>query len=380
MKISKIALLCLSTLLLLAACAAPTDEAAQLPTATFAIPKNEVEILPPVEEFGMVDEQSLQGGRQEEGLQIHETPVLETGLGMTWNRKLVSMTVFYFNGNFYMAYSAADDWRSSFQVGAASSDDGFEWETPAADPRLSPEAVPGGAYSVFASTLLVGDDSGRLAEWDLYYSTNESDTQFPRGAIGRAVAVDPLVPWTPDETLALIPGETGEWDDHVLAEPEVLKTSDGYIMYYTGVNHERNIAIGMAASMDGVAWRKYDNPETTAAPYLNSDPILSSDSPGWEAINIRSVRVLQLSQNNWIMAFLGSFDQGRHGGIGYATSSDGIHWTPAEENPVITIDSIPDGVSLLDIDLVASEDTIYLFLACTRIDESSGVYVATRPR
>ncbi|MBN2500166.1 MAG: hypothetical protein JXB38_05315, partial [Anaerolineales bacterium] len=158
------------------------------------------------------------------------------------------------------------------------------------------------------------------------------------------------------------------------------KTTDGYIMYYFGYSQNGDSAVGMAASIDGVAWRKYDNPETTAAPYLNSDPILSNNTPGWENVNPRIVRVLQFGQNNWIMAFLGSAGENERNAIGYATSSDGIHWIPAEENPVITIDSIPDGVSILNLDLVATEDTIYLFLVCTRTDDSSAVYVATRPR
>ncbi|MBN2501918.1 MAG: hypothetical protein JXB38_14145, partial [Anaerolineales bacterium] len=196
MKISKLTLLCLCTLLL-AACAAPADEAAQLPTATFAIPKNDTEILPPVEEFAVADSQNPRSSAQGDGLQLQTAPVFETGHGATWDRRLVSAAVFYFNGKFYMAYSATDDWRGSLQVGAAASDDGFTWEASAAEPRLSPEAVPGGAYSVFASTMLIGDDSGRVAQWDLYYSTNESNAQFPRGAIGRAVAIDPMVPWTP---------------------------------------------------------------------------------------------------------------------------------------------------------------------------------------
>jgi hypothetical protein len=377
MKIPRTTLLCLCILLALAACTAPPEATAIPPTATFAIPKNDSEIVPPEETAAANRHNPGSSAAGADGLRIYQTPVFETR--GTWNRRLINAAVFYYSSNFYMAYAAADDWRSSFQVGAASSHDGFTWEQTSPEPRLSPEDVPGGAYSLFASSILIGNDSGRVAQWDLYYSTNETNAQFPRGAIGRAIAVDPIAPWIPDETMALNPGESGEWDDRSLAHPEVLKTSAGYLMYYSGYNRDGGSAIGMATSPDGTTWRKYDDPDTTDAAYIHSDPILSADTPGWGEINPRNVRVLQLSQNDWRMAYLGLTDE-RGSFVGFATSTDGIHWVPVEEIPVITADDIPDGVTIANIDLVASEDTFYVFIVCIRSDDTSAVYVATMPR
>ena len=55
-------------------------------------------------------------------------------------------------------------------------------------------------------------------------------------------------------------GEKGGWDDHGVGASTVIKTENGFEMYYSGCTIKDNsvkIAIGYATSEDGDHWKKY---------------------------------------------------------------------------------------------------------------------------
>jgi predicted GH43/DUF377 family glycosyl hydrolase len=63
------------------------------------------------------------------------------------------------------------------------------------------------------------------------------------------------VSWTMKAESVLKPGEAGQFDSISLLYPSVVRTSSGYVMYYTGYNGAA-FGIGRAESSDGVSWTK----------------------------------------------------------------------------------------------------------------------------
>lgn len=94
---------------------------------------------------------------------------------------------------------------------------------------------------------------------------------------------------------------------------------------------------GLATSPDGVTWAKYDDPATPDAPYAESDPVLHLGEEGaWDAGLVHQPRVVQ-TPDGWVMFYRGSKPRMPGStGLGYATSSDGIHWARFGGNPVLT--------------------------------------------
>ncbi|HTY58137.1 MAG TPA: T9SS type A sorting domain-containing protein [Bacteroidota bacterium] len=114
---------------------------------------------------------------------------------------------------------------------------------------------------------------------------------------------------------------TGGYDNSVRA-PRVIRDQQGYKMYYTGQNGN-SYAIGLATSTDGKSWQRYAN-----------TPILTPDSASkWDSL-AQAFCSVYYNDTTYYMWYAGG--DGINGGIGLATSSDGIHWTHAPGNPVFT--------------------------------------------
>jgi predicted GH43/DUF377 family glycosyl hydrolase len=111
-------------------------------------------------------------------------------------------------------------------------------------------------------------------------------------------------------------GAADSFDDLQVAEPRVLKIDTSYRMYYTGQNSStRQKALGMATSVDGIAWTKYSaNPLITASRWGGWGGAFIFDNGTWHL---------------WHSAF------DDVSGINYKYSSDGIEWTDGPSNPVL---------------------------------------------
>jgi hypothetical protein len=133
-------------------------------------------------------------------------------------------------------------------------------------------------------------------------------------------------------TPVLYTGNPGEWDCGWLDTPEVVRSPDGYFLYYYGDTVQQpaeiNSAYGVATSPDGINWTKY-----------TGNPVLTKSNPAdWDGKWIESPAVVYdsasstyqmwyngVSYNNWLIK------------VGYATSPDGISWTKYTGNPVVDV-------------------------------------------
>lgn len=120
--------------------------------------------------------------------------------------------------------------------------------------------------------------------------------------------------WT-KRGLALDVGPSGSPDSYYVAYPDVLYTSGGYYMWYTGIDSPSppNSVIMLATSPDGLNWTKL-------GVVLDRDPIGSPDG-----YNVFSCGVVY-QNSEFRMMYTGQAASGGTSLI-YATSPDGTHWT-----------------------------------------------------
>lgn len=154
---------------------------------------------------------------------------------------------------------------------------------------LTSSDVPFAGVAALASSALVKEDG----TWLLYFYTwDERTWPASEGTIGMATATDPLGPWTLNDKPILEPDSASNWDGTAVRSPSVLKTDDGYLMFFAGYGRDES-AIGLATSPDGFSWTKFNDPET-GAPYTTSDPVFqSSGEENWDKTNVFQPHVLR---------------------------------------------------------------------------------------
>jgi predicted GH43/DUF377 family glycosyl hydrolase len=117
-------------------------------------------------------------------------------------------------------------------------------------------------------------------------------------------------------------GPSGSWDDYLISSPSVMKVGDTYYMYYAGTN-EFFWRIGLASSPDRVTWTKY-----------SGNPVFNPGDFGeWDDQGVQDPMVI-FDGTEYKMYYTG--DDGSTRRIGLATSTDGLNWTRASNNPVLT--------------------------------------------
>ena len=94
-----------------------------------------------------------------------------------------------------------------------------------------------------------------------------------------------------------------------------------YQMWYTGQSSTQSW-IGYATSPDGVTWTRY-----------STDPVLSPDV-SWEGPAVMNPSVIWNASLSEYQMWYAAGAQYEPIAIGYATSSDGEHWTKSSSNPV----------------------------------------------
>lgn len=130
-------------------------------------------------------------------------------------------------------------------------------------------------------------------------------------------------------------GPPGSWDRNGVSSPSVIHLGNTYYMAYAGTN---NIfwRIGLALSRNRVTWTKY-----------SGNPVFTQGEFGeWDGQGVRDPMVIS-DGSGFKLYYTG--DDGSTTRIGLATSTDGLTWIRAENNPVL-----PEGPSGWDSLGVAS--------------------------
>jgi beta-1,2-mannobiose phosphorylase / 1,2-beta-oligomannan phosphorylase len=138
----------------------------------------------------------------------------------------------------------------------------------------------------------------------------------PKNGIGYAESSDGLN-WSANQDLVLA---QGEWLE--VTRPYVLVENDGLTMWYSAKDEER-VVICWATSVDGLNWQ----PQGVA---------IAPEEP-WEKAAVMCPSVLRYPDGTYHMWYSGG-ERYEPDAIGYATSTDGIHWRRLPE-PVLRPDA-----------------------------------------
>jgi predicted GH43/DUF377 family glycosyl hydrolase len=270
-------------------------------------------------------------------------------------------------GEFHMFRNGFDQWPGWVGIAYHTSADGDTWTQHGDGPVLTTDDVPFAVTAALATSVLVEDDG----TWVLYFYTwgNQFSDNPAAWSIGRATAADPAGPWAVDPEPVLLPGAAGEWDGGQVDVPSVVKTDDGYVMYYSGHAEPGNNAgsmIGMATSADGITWTRHPN-----------NPVLTlGDNGAWDSFFVQHPRVVR-TPDGWVMSYRSFSSGGSDKAYGLATSADGVTWTKRDDNPYLFNKDLQRRGMWFHT-LVYADGTLHLFVELQRgYQNETDIYAGT---
>lgn len=123
--------------------------------------------------------------------------------------------------------------------------------------------------------------------------------------------------------VVLSPTESG-WEE-LINRSSVVKKDGKYFMWFTGQTRTHS-RIGLAVSEDGINWTR-----------VQKDPVLIAEET-WEKTSVMCPHVLWNEKEKVFQMWYSGGEQYEPNAIGYAESTDGIHWRKRAENPVFAAD------------------------------------------
>jgi len=259
-------------------------------------------------------------------------PIMPSGPAGTWNNYKTDPTVLRDGGFLKMWYGASED-GSETSVAYAESYDGINWGN-APWPAL--ETGPPGSWDedyAECPTVLIDPDASPEKRYKMWYCGMASSEEIYR--IGYATSPDGIN-WTKYENNPVLDVGDGfyDWDYLAVADPMVLYTGDGYMMWYTGAGFDTTglpvfyLRIGLALSQDGINWVKYPG-----NPVLDIGPPGSFEDRGVAAPSVLwNGEYLEMYYGGWSELGAGIMPKTD---IGYAVSFDGMAWVKSENNPIL---------------------------------------------
>lgn len=259
------------------------------------------------------------------------------------------------DGTLHMFANVFTAWPGLVQVPHLTSADGRGWTLDPAEPVLTSDEVPFGTPGADVSTGFLTDDG----TWVLVFETVSTVKPW---VLGRATASAPEGPWTIDPEPILEPGPEGSIDAGGLHWPSVVRTDDGYAMYYAAFDRPSGSGvIARATSPDGVTWTR------------SEEPVLAAELD-WEQGSLDRPRVAR-TEDGYAMVYAGADLTDR----GVAYSDDGVTWTRDGELPAITQDDFPVDGRSWDAVLVYRDGTLdyYLEIGSATASRGTQVYLAS---
>lgn len=152
-------------------------------------------------------------------------------------------------------------------------------------------------------------------------------------------------------------GPRGSWDEHHLADIDVVMVKGSWYMYFVGVHFEKRKKIGqigLATSKNGLNWKKH-----------KSNPILSpSRKLFWEGGTPKHVTVSTPSVvylNGVFYMWYSSKGKDSRNRIGFAESKDGFTFRKHEQNPIIQPEYDWEEDSVNHCDVVYHDGVFWMF-------------------
>ena len=245
-------------------------------------------------------------------------PVLDVGPSGSWDERHVGINRIIARDSIYqMWYSGSSD-GSSFRMGyATSSNRGLTWTKYESNPVLGTGPESWDAGSAYVGYVIFADST-----YKLWYSGHGD----ARWRMGYASSPDGIT-WTKSAMNPVLVHGLSNWDAIGVEHGSVLGPDSlgGFRLWYQGRDAAFLTQIGCATAANETLWTKTDS----------INPVLPLKPGTWESSKTGSPRVLYNGQV-YEMWYGGSTGTNAFlSRIGYAMSSDGIHWTRSQDNPVI---------------------------------------------
>ena len=206
------------------------------------------------------------------------------------------------------------------------SKNGFSWQPHPSNPVFR-EGIAGtwdSGHIETPSVIVSGE------EFWLYYAAtpDSSPDDGTRLKIGQAKSLDGSTWQRHPANPILERGALGSWEERWIESPCVLKTDSLFYMWYSGIDAEWRIHVGLATSADGIIWQKHP-----------ANPVFSpTRGSEWDSVGVYAPQVRRL-ENHFIMLYTGivfsetgyDFANAR---TGMAVSEDGLRWTRVSNEPV----------------------------------------------
>ena len=225
-----------------------------------------------------------------------------------------------------------------------SSDDGVIWTPGGPEPVLDLAAAPWAPleFEHAVPRSLIVDRDGI---WQLFFEIMWFDdgVQQTRGVIGRAVAGSPDGDWSFDADPIIRPDNQIGWRSTGVVAPSVVASEAGLLMLFIGLDDVGNGVVGVAQSIDGLAWDVRPGP-------------VYGPTAEWTGGSITRVDLVR-DTAGFVMLFAGSTTDQR----GLATSINALDWDPSPLNPFLTTDDVL-ATSIFDSEFVPSGDGLLAYV------------------
>jgi hypothetical protein len=256
------------------------------------------------------------------------------------------------DGNLVLVIVWFDDGSSAPRITISTSADGATWDV--------------GTTEIFAGLAIGAPDPGPIpaaivqlddGSWQIY-GWSASDSSGSAFWSWRTSARSLDGPWKLDAEEILEPGPAGDWDAQMAAAASVLRTGDGFAMWYEGEppGSSNRGDIGFAASTDGLSWSKADDPATAEPPFASSDPVLPTSICGPSTSVAVEQAQVEHAGDGYVALFGGFAAPDSMMAIHGAVGDDGRAWRCGTPEPLLTGDMLGGGDGIHTIATVPLED------------------------
>lgn len=157
-------------------------------------------------------------------------------------------------------------------------------------------------------------------------------------------------------------GKPGNWDAGAITTGPVIKENGIYKIYYSAAAEAHQPwQIGLATSTDGIHWDKYP------------DPVLYPGSSGWD-YSIGGSSLVKIDSIYYL--YYHGWEPTSNYREGLATSTDGIHWTKFNGNPILTATENWEGTGAYYSSIIY-ENGLFKMVYMNYLDNNMGFGKAT---
>jgi hypothetical protein len=223
-----------------------------------------------------------------------------------------------------------------------------------------------GTESLFADISVGHPDPGPIpaaavqlddGSWVLYGWASD-DGEGTAFSSWRASAPEPEGPWTLDSPKVIVAGPAGSWDSEMAAIASVQQTADGFAGWFEGQPPGSEIRgdIGLVRSQDGLAWTKHDDPATTEARFVESDPVIPRGICGAGTRAAVFQPQVEHASDGYVAVFGGAAAARAAAFLFGAVSDDGVTWQCGTPDPILSAEYIPDSEGIHTIASLPLDD------------------------